>query len=284
VELLLRFSADLVFVLPEPSAALEQLVRRHYRAQVDNGAAPAGAVVVGTGPPPWCDPGVVVLEERPIVVRRSDGGIRIETPGVLAWCDPLGERAGLRVDDPDPGSLELFVARALPALLAELAAARGHLALHAAAVAPRGRGVLLPGPSGSGKTTVFSSCHRAGIAVLSDDLVWVRELASGFQVVAFERGVPKLPVASPTLPTAPVVAVVLPTIRAVGASDLQPVTVQDAVPSVIAQSSFLGSGPVTGAGFRTLVRLAATVPAFRLLAGPDLSEAPRLIAALSRRL
>ena len=44
-----------------------------------------------------------------------------------------------------------------------------HLALHAAALAHRGRGVVLPAPPDSGKTTLSAALTRAGFEYLSDE-------------------------------------------------------------------------------------------------------------------
>ena len=49
-------------------------------------------------------------------------------------------------------------------------AARGDVALHAAAVEVDGQAILLTGPGGAGKTTTAAAFYRAGFRVLADDL------------------------------------------------------------------------------------------------------------------
>lgn len=46
-----------------------------------------------------------------------------------------------------------------------------HTPVHAACVASKGRGVLIGGPSGAGKTTLAYACAKAGMQVISDDVV-----------------------------------------------------------------------------------------------------------------
>lgn len=53
---------------------------------------------------------------------------------------------------------------------------RGVLALHASAVLLGGRAVALIGPSGAGKSTTAAAFASAGVAVLTDDVVAVREV------------------------------------------------------------------------------------------------------------
>lgn len=53
---------------------------------------------------------------------------------------------------------------------------RGVLALHASAVVLDGRAVALLGPGGAGKSTLAASFAAAGVPVLSDDVVAVREV------------------------------------------------------------------------------------------------------------
>lgn len=52
---------------------------------------------------------------------------------------------------------------------------RGVLALHASGVLVDGRAVLLVGGNGAGKSTTAAACARAGLTVLSDDVVALRE-------------------------------------------------------------------------------------------------------------
>jgi hypothetical protein len=282
VTLLLRFAPDLAVAVQAPAPALEALLRRYFRPQVvEQDQAPDGALQLTPEPPPAvARAGDPLLCEWGVTLRRGRGLTLLEAPGVTGWCEAAAGRGGIYLGSPAPSALETFVAVALASLLFELASARGWLGLHAAAIAPAGRGVLLPGASGAGKTTVLRSAHAAGLPVLSDDLLWVREGADGFAVRALERGVPSEAVPSPTLAEATLAAVVCPTIAARGPSRLEPIGAREAAQALLAESSFLSSGPVAGERFRTLVRLAAAVPAYRLLAGPERSEVPPLLAGL----
>jgi len=52
---------------------------------------------------------------------------------------------------------------------------RGVLALHASAALVDGEAVLFVGGNGAGKSTLAAACARAGLAILSDDVVALRE-------------------------------------------------------------------------------------------------------------
>ncbi|MBN1148029.1 MAG: hypothetical protein JXA78_12295 [Anaerolineales bacterium] len=58
---------------------------------------------------------------------------------------------------------------------------QGGLVLHAAGLAWRGRGLLLPGVSGNGKSTLSAWLVAHGFDYLSDELVFIPEGASEFQ-------------------------------------------------------------------------------------------------------
>jgi hypothetical protein len=73
------------------------------------------------------------------------------------------------------GSALYFATHPLATIsLMELLERRGLFSLHAACLAGTdGRGVLLAGPSGSGKSTLTLALARAGMAFLSDDVVFL---------------------------------------------------------------------------------------------------------------
>jgi len=59
----------------------------------------------------------------------------------------------------------------LECLFYVLAVHRSHTPVHCAAVALNGRGALICGPSGAGKTTLAYACAKAGMQIVSDDVV-----------------------------------------------------------------------------------------------------------------
>ena len=206
-----------------------------------------------------------------------------ESPGVVGWCRPRERRGGIHVETGAPQPLERFLAVALAPLLFELAAPLGWLGLHAAAVAIGGRGVLLPAPSGAGKSTVFRSCLFAGQDGLSDDLVWLRQepsAAGGARIHPFPKGGPGA-APLPTVPSAPLAAIVCPVVAGRTSSRLEPMAAAEALDALLEQSGLLGPVESTRRQFGSLVRLADAVPAYRLLAGSDSEAAPGLLARLA---
>jgi hypothetical protein len=69
--------------------------------------------------------------------------------------------------------------------LVEMLKRRGLFAVHAAAVAIDGRGILFPGVTGSGKSTISILLVRAGMGFLGDDTVFLRDGPGGPRVHAF---------------------------------------------------------------------------------------------------
>ena len=175
--------------------------------------------------------------------------------------------------------------------LAAIAASRGRLLLHAAAVAaPDGRVALLPGPSGSGKTTLTAALVGAGLAYVTDETLSVHPVTlaitpyrkpltvkqGSFGALAHlapldpsdaDARVWQVPVdrlGGAALPVAPlrVAAVVAPSYQPGGGTRLVTVSTADAVFWLGSNSSSLAA--VQPRPLEALARLVQGVPTFRL--------------------
>ncbi len=236
--------------------------------------------ITAEAPPEGVRPaGPILVAAPPVEVRRAGDRILFETPGVLGWCDVRAGRGGVVAGGATGLEIERFVDQVLRAMLFELAPGRGWLGIHAAAVAAAGRGILLPGPSGAGKSTVFAHARAGGLGVLSDDLVWLRPSAEGFRLHAFPRGGAR-PATAPTVDDVPLGMIVCPVVVARARSELSPLTLAETLEVLAAESGFLGPGSAAGDRFRLLVRVAGSVPGYRLEAGSDRRRVPALLRAL----
>ncbi len=193
---------------------------------------------------------------------------------------------------------------ALPASIAlhVLAAHHGLAHLHAAVVSFRGRTLVLPGGTGSGQTSAALAFRAAGAEVRSDDACYVdpdgevwpltrplhvaeRTLRAHprLEVVGhvFE-GTPKAQVAGavPSRGPTPIDALVFPTLRSGGSTRVEPMDGASAWTALLGSSALavLPRSPCHAARLELLARLAAR-PAFRLVAGEDALEDPRVIPA-----
>ncbi len=277
----LQVGPGLVFRFDLPERLLRR-VERFLGYFAGREASPADEPVRVTSAPPAAEvpAGGALLAEPPLVVRRAGELILFELPRVKAWCDSAGGRAGIILRQPTDAELDLFIGLALAPMLIELAPSRGWLGVHAAGVAIDGAGILLPGPSGAGKSTIFTQVHRAGHGVLSDDLVWLRPSADGVTMHAFPRGAGE-PMPGPTADGVALRAIVCPEIVDSIDSRLSPLAFPRALEVLIGQGGFLTSGASAGDRFRALVRVARSVPAFRLEAGPRRQEVSALLADLA---
>ena len=279
--LLVPIGEGLTFYFDRPEAHLRRCLEGYLAYFLkDPVASCASPIHVGVKPPE--ETGETLLEEPPLVVRRSERLTLFELPGIRAWCDVDAGRGGIALEGPGQSELDLFAGLVLAPMLFELAVSRGWHGIHAAGVAVGKTGVLLPGPSGAGKSTIFNHAAYAGHDVLSDDLVWLAPVAGAVRMYAFPRGAPA---ASPwpTTDGVDVGAVVCPEIAGSGASRLVPMALPELMDVLVAQSGFLSSGAAAGERFRALVRLARSVPAYRLMAGPKREEAPELLSSLGLR-
>ena len=105
--------------------------------------------------------------------------------GLRALCEPGRGRArlaSLRGEENDLWTLShpLFT---LP--FVELLKRRGLYHVHAAGLAWRGRGLVLPGTTGSGKSTLAVALARAGFGFLGDDALFLAKRPGGVRVLAF---------------------------------------------------------------------------------------------------
>jgi hypothetical protein len=133
------------------------------RAESDSAAVD---VVIELGPVPWAPP----------PGSYGDGYVCGDMDEAYIYVDGVGAfqiQAGRRiVIDPAPGvsegRLRVFT---LGGALGLLLHQRGLLVLHASAVLMAGGAVAFLGDSGEGKSTMAGAMHRAGYAVLADDMV-----------------------------------------------------------------------------------------------------------------
>ena len=193
---------------------------------------------------------------------------------------------------------------ALPASIAlhVLAAHHGLAHLHAAVVSFRGRTVVLPGGTGSGKTSAVLAFRASGSEVRSDDACYVDldgevwPLPRPLHVAARTlRAHPRLEVvghvyegttkaqvagAVPARGPTPIDALVFPTLRSGGSTRVEPMDGASAWTALLGSSALavLPRSPGHAARLALLARLASR-PAFRLEAGEDALEDPRLIPA-----
>ncbi|MHB8838648.1 MAG: hypothetical protein ACYC7F_06810 [Gemmatimonadaceae bacterium] len=173
-----------------PDYTVYGLVVRSDRPLDALDAAPAGSaadvqVVFGDAPPsaaawraaaPYYQ-SVATPEEAPAVVVRRDaaGGYWFRYDDGTEF---VLDRSATRIAAwwGDATSLADTATYLLGPVLGFALRRRGVLALHASAVLLKGRAVALVGPSGAGKSTTAAAFARAGVPVLADDVVAVREV------------------------------------------------------------------------------------------------------------
>ncbi len=279
----LTIGEDLVFQFAELPSGLQDRIAERFRHYLQRPAVSSPSpLLISTALPPAnpSAPESLVALRPPLRVQRQGRILLYQVRGVTGWCDPQTGRGGIHVGAAEPSALDSFAAMAIPSMLFELAANRGWLGVHAAAIVMNGRGILLPGPSGAGKSTLFELARTNGLGVLSDDLTWLQDQPDGpFRLWAGPAA------GSPTqvLPTAdgvPLAAIVCPTITGRQASRLVALSLPQLLEVLLPQCSFLALGSEAGDRFGRLIRAADSATAYRLEAGGDRSETIRILGRL----
>jgi hypothetical protein len=280
----LLIGAELAFQLdglpPVLAAAARERTRYYLTDRLPDSCQPLRISVEPAPPDLHETPVRELLSEPPLIVRQAGSQTIFELPGMVCRCDPERSFAGISIEQPDRIPAAHFTNRVLIALLLQLGQVRGWIGLHAAAIVAGDRGILLPGASSAGKSTIFGNARAAGLGVLSDDLVWLRETKDAFSVVPFPDASYSSGDRSPTHEEVPLAAIVCPSITPQDDNQLLPIAAREALTVLISQGSFMAAGDWMGKRFTTLVRAARAVPCFRLNAGRNQAEVPRLLAAL----
>jgi hypothetical protein len=140
--------------------------------------------------------GAVANEGRELKVRVEGASLNI-TGDVEAEADAGRGRARCRVASTDVFLDPVFRERVLDCLILWLVTRSGRTPLHASAFVADELAVLLAGPSGSGKSCLAWAAHKAGLALLSEDTVYV-ELRSSLRFWGIPRPIHLFPEDAPT--------------------------------------------------------------------------------------
>ncbi|HYH21260.1 MAG TPA: serine kinase [Azospirillum sp.] len=117
----------------------------------------------------------------PLLQMAADGTSRFAVPGVAAYLVEGGHTVTVRAEmDLAAPDVRVFL---LGTVFGILCAQRGLLPLHACCVAIGGRAVAFSGVSGAGKSTLAAAFRRRGFPVLADDVTVVDVEAPGGPLV-----------------------------------------------------------------------------------------------------
>jgi hypothetical protein len=151
----------------------------HFDYRVEPRGAPASATP---------EEGRVVYQSPMGEVRYSESVDRLFIASkwpITAECDPVEGRATIRVYDTADEHSWALSHPLLTIPLIEILKRRNRFSVHAAGVASRGRGMLIPGSSGSGKSTLALALARAGFGFLGDDMLFLARDGGGLQALGF---------------------------------------------------------------------------------------------------
>ena len=138
----------------------------------------------GTAEPPQAADRPVYDTPFGSLYYRADGDILYGSfGGSTMRCEPAAGSCTIRSRRFAGQDLYLATHPLATVALMELMERRGRFSLHAACLAagsdPDAPGVLIAGPSGAGKSTLTLALARAGLALLSDDVVFLDQPETG---------------------------------------------------------------------------------------------------------
>lgn len=276
-----------------------------------NPTADAARIRVSVNPVPPLAP-----TERPLFTmagveghREADSGrVHLYHKRGSGWgmVDLAARRADLSVAGGAlaPGERDMAAFTLLTLASALLLNRMGGALVHAAAVAPEGKGAwLLAGDSFSGKTTTSVNLIRGGWSYLSDDHVVLSAHPDGGGVgvegwprafhldEGFDRGVstgsrgtvdPGALAPGRWRRSAPVAGLLFPRVEADRPTALERIDAGDALARLIRQSPWLLSDPPAAPAVLRLMQCAANLPAYALRLGTDTFRHPaRLLEVLA---
>jgi hypothetical protein len=127
-------------------------------------------------------------DREPLVtVGRTSRGFRFQyADGTVVWIEKNGRQAWCRSA---PGAaLEDTAIYLTGPVLGFILRLRGQLALHASAVQIGGGALAIVGPHGAGKSTIAAALVTRGFALIADDVLHVRGMASGWMAEPYAYG------------------------------------------------------------------------------------------------
>lgn len=210
-----------------------------------------------------------VLDAEPL----PGGAVRFVTGEGRVEIDAGGASAAVHLASGDAGRRGWGLVNLTLAAIGRRLLAREGAALHAAGIIVDGRAFVLVGPSRSGKTTWAAAASRAGIPVLSDDVVLLDSTRGRLEALGApfrDRDYPP-----PGRGRWPVAAILLP--RHGPAAAIAPATVLVAA-GRIAGNLLYSAGAWEGAGGagNALDAIVRGAPALELTFAPDASFVPLL--------
>jgi hypothetical protein len=223
----------------------------------------------------------------------------------VAHCQPAIGLTRIRaIARSDAIQVAVHVMFTLP--LIETLKRRGLFGVHAAGVAVDGRAVLFPGASGAGKSTLALVCARAGMALLGDDLVFLRTDAHGPSILGFPDEVDVtqattrlLPEISPLVPDAVSAAdtkrpirpetiardiasrcepamLAFPRVTHAARSSLRPISADEAATALV-PNVLMTERRASQSHLDALIELAKSCRSFQFDVGRDIDEQPALL-------
>jgi len=141
---------------------------------------------VPVAPPPGDGRPVYDAPAGPVLYFEDADELFVDYQQRLQWrCHPVSGMTSMSIPGRDPEDHWLAAHPLLTLALMEVMKRRRRYSVHAACVSRAGRGIVLAGTSGAGKSTTAVGLARAGMLLLSDDMVFLEPRVGGLDVLGF---------------------------------------------------------------------------------------------------